>query len=335
MWVELIWNTYIVLVRIRIGWPKNAGTFSSISEWVLIKFNVTSGNVRESLWHEPGRGSGIYGGRRWRINKKNSFILTQLLYVKVFRAASTISATNSMQSLAFTSRPWIRCWLQSFDLCSQFERHVWNIKCDVHWYLLFHSISTASARECTKAAFNLIGKIALVGRNNYMRYKVPYMKPSSVHSQSTAIDNDKSRVRKRTFQTRLQFISIGFFSLLPINFMSRAAATRCTSKIAKPNGCTRRLTLLFAPEKNLTKKNTNLCTISWQPIRVESILFFEIALKSVGNILYIQRENNAEQQRLQEHRNREHGRKCEREKKMNNIKWLKLWRSFLCKANKN
>lgn len=50
--------TYIVLVRIKIGWPKKAGTFSSISEWVLMKFNVRSGNVRESLWHEPGRGSG-------------------------------------------------------------------------------------------------------------------------------------------------------------------------------------------------------------------------------------------------------------------------------------
>lgn len=59
--------TYIVLVRMRIGWPKNAGTFSSISEWVFMKFNVTSGSVRESLWHEPGRGSGICVGERWKI----------------------------------------------------------------------------------------------------------------------------------------------------------------------------------------------------------------------------------------------------------------------------
>lgn len=49
---------YTVLVRIKIGWPKNAGTFSSMSECVLMKFNVASGSVRESLWHEPGRGSG-------------------------------------------------------------------------------------------------------------------------------------------------------------------------------------------------------------------------------------------------------------------------------------
>ena len=47
-----------MLVRINIGRPKNAGTLSSIKECVFIKFNVKSGNVRESLWHEPGRGSG-------------------------------------------------------------------------------------------------------------------------------------------------------------------------------------------------------------------------------------------------------------------------------------
>lgn len=51
---------YIVLVRIKIGCPKNAGTFSSMSECVLMKFNVASGNVRESLWHDPGLGSGTY-----------------------------------------------------------------------------------------------------------------------------------------------------------------------------------------------------------------------------------------------------------------------------------
>lgn len=56
--VNLIKWTYIVLDRIRIGWPKNAGTFSSINECVLIKFSVASGNVLESLWHDPGRGSG-------------------------------------------------------------------------------------------------------------------------------------------------------------------------------------------------------------------------------------------------------------------------------------
>lgn len=57
--IHFYWKwTYIVLVRIKIGWPKNAGTFSSINECVLIKFSVASGNVRESLWHEPGLGSG-------------------------------------------------------------------------------------------------------------------------------------------------------------------------------------------------------------------------------------------------------------------------------------
>ena len=36
------------------------GTDSSISEWDLMKFNVTSGSVCESLTHCPGRGSGTY-----------------------------------------------------------------------------------------------------------------------------------------------------------------------------------------------------------------------------------------------------------------------------------
>lgn len=42
------------------GIPKKAGTFSSIKECVLMKFKVKSGSVLESLWHEPGLGSGIY-----------------------------------------------------------------------------------------------------------------------------------------------------------------------------------------------------------------------------------------------------------------------------------
>lgn len=46
---KIVWPTYIVLVRTRIGCPKNAGTFSSISECVLMKFNVASGSVFESL----------------------------------------------------------------------------------------------------------------------------------------------------------------------------------------------------------------------------------------------------------------------------------------------
>lgn len=58
-----IQGTYIVLVLTKIGWPKNAGTFSSISECVLMKFNVGSGSVRESLWQEPGRGSGTCNGK--------------------------------------------------------------------------------------------------------------------------------------------------------------------------------------------------------------------------------------------------------------------------------
>lgn len=51
-------HTYIVLTRVRMGEPKNAGTVSSISEWVFLKLSVRSGSVRESLWQEPGRGSG-------------------------------------------------------------------------------------------------------------------------------------------------------------------------------------------------------------------------------------------------------------------------------------
>lgn len=44
--------------RVKIGSPKNAGTFSSISEWVLMNVKVASGKTRVSLWQEPGRGSG-------------------------------------------------------------------------------------------------------------------------------------------------------------------------------------------------------------------------------------------------------------------------------------
>lgn len=43
-----------------IGSPKNEGTLSSIKECVLMKFKVRSGNVRLSLWHCPGRGSGTF-----------------------------------------------------------------------------------------------------------------------------------------------------------------------------------------------------------------------------------------------------------------------------------
>lgn len=63
-------GTYIVLVRTKIGWPKNDGTFSSISECVLMKFNVGSGSVRESLWQAPGRGSGTYKGDEEEENEK-------------------------------------------------------------------------------------------------------------------------------------------------------------------------------------------------------------------------------------------------------------------------
>lgn len=42
-------TTYCVLTRVRIGSPKYGGTFSSINEWVLMKFKVASGNARESL----------------------------------------------------------------------------------------------------------------------------------------------------------------------------------------------------------------------------------------------------------------------------------------------
>lgn len=64
--------TYIVLVLTKIGWPKNAGTFSSISECVLMKFNVGSGSVRESLWQEPGRGSGTCNWEQTKKEKCNT-----------------------------------------------------------------------------------------------------------------------------------------------------------------------------------------------------------------------------------------------------------------------
>lgn len=152
---------------------------------------------------------------RWGESAKNSFISTHILCVKVFRAASTLSATNSMPSLAFTSRTWIRCWLQPFDLCSQHDRHVRNIECDVHWNLLVHSILTASARESTEAAFNLIARTVLVGRNNYSKYKTPYMYPSSVHSQSTAIETMPKPERADEHSKHDSF-QLDFLALLPM-----------------------------------------------------------------------------------------------------------------------
>lgn len=64
-------TTYCVLTRVKIGSPKYGGTFSSISEWVFMKFRVASGSARESLWQEPGRGSGICIGKKRmrRVNK--------------------------------------------------------------------------------------------------------------------------------------------------------------------------------------------------------------------------------------------------------------------------
>lgn len=131
------------------------------------------------------------------------------------QSVSTLSATNSMPSLAFTSRTWIRCWLQPFDLCSQHDRHVRNIECDVHWNLLVHSIFTASARESTEAAFNLIARTVLVGRNNYSKYKTPYMCPSSVHSQSTAIETMPKPERADEHSKHDSF-QLDFLALLPM-----------------------------------------------------------------------------------------------------------------------
>lgn len=42
------------------GCLKNEGTDSSIRECVFIKLRVKSGNVRESLTHWPGLGSGTW-----------------------------------------------------------------------------------------------------------------------------------------------------------------------------------------------------------------------------------------------------------------------------------
>lgn len=61
-------STYCVLTRVNIGSPKYGGTFSSINECVLMKFKVASGSARESLWQEPGLGSGICkDGKRTRV----------------------------------------------------------------------------------------------------------------------------------------------------------------------------------------------------------------------------------------------------------------------------
>lgn len=54
--------THWKLVLIKMGWPKKAGTASSMSGWVLMKFSVTSGKVLESIAHWPGRGSGTWWG---------------------------------------------------------------------------------------------------------------------------------------------------------------------------------------------------------------------------------------------------------------------------------
>ena len=51
-------DTYLKLVRMTTGCLKKEATEPSISEWVLMKFRVRSGRLRESLAHCPGRGSG-------------------------------------------------------------------------------------------------------------------------------------------------------------------------------------------------------------------------------------------------------------------------------------
>ena len=55
------WND----VEMSRGWPKKAGTASSMREWTLTKLTVTSGRVEESGTHWPGRGSGT-----WREEKR-------------------------------------------------------------------------------------------------------------------------------------------------------------------------------------------------------------------------------------------------------------------------
>lgn len=79
--------TYWKLVLITMGCPKKLGTLSSINECALIKFKVKSGNVRLSLWHWPGLGSGTF----W-LNTGNQF---------EFRAACSLKLPSNVSVMSW------------------------------------------------------------------------------------------------------------------------------------------------------------------------------------------------------------------------------------------
>lgn len=64
-----------------------------------MKFNVESGRVRESLWHEPGRGSGTYKTDRTEYieNIKNDFMI--VLKDKDIDSADALSMDHKMLSI--------------------------------------------------------------------------------------------------------------------------------------------------------------------------------------------------------------------------------------------
>lgn len=115
---EKIASTYWKLVRITIGWPKKLGTDSSISECVLIKFNVKSGRVLESLTHWPGRGSGTLA-----LCTGNQLELIALCSLKLPSNVSEISWSENAQTaeplILFTgvvNVPYIS-WADTFPYC--------------------------------------------------------------------------------------------------------------------------------------------------------------------------------------------------------------------------
>lgn len=83
-------STYCVLTRVNIGSPKYGGTFSSINECVLMKFKVASGSARESLWHEPGLGSGICTGGKAKEQELNKQIAADSTKERLFIHAAII-----------------------------------------------------------------------------------------------------------------------------------------------------------------------------------------------------------------------------------------------------
>lgn len=164
-------------------------------------------------------------------------------------------------------------------------------------FALIASFYFYGERMRKKCLFDLIDNIVSVGR-----MQVLHVALNSYAKQSTRTNGQPKCIAYCTCTIAFHF-DLNFFSLVLCRctiancLMSRAAVTRWNQHrqiLVEPNGYARcssfprwcRCYCYCVKCKKRKHKYTNLCTISRQPIRVESILLFEIAFKSVSNILY-------------------------------------------------